>query len=153
MMLLDDFRVPGKELRVRGSLEMRSEDIAGETSGSDLVEKGIKPKVLCVSVIIPFADSQGLKKLVKAAENKTGSGEQKIYTITNRTANAAGIRQVRFVEYLGWSEDRSLQMWRVSFSLQEYMSNPERAEKRQDTTTTASTGTKYSQVLSKAEKL
>jgi hypothetical protein len=152
-MLLDYFKVPGKRLLVKGNMEMRTEDIAGETSGTDVVEKGIKPKILRVSVSIPFKMAQGLKDLVKIAESKNENGEQKIFTITNRTANAAGIRQVRFVESLNWDEAETMQMWEVSFALQEYMSNPERVENRKDSATPASTGSKYSQVLDQADKL
>ncbi|MGB3222515.1 MAG: hypothetical protein WBB23_06920 [Desulforhopalus sp.] len=152
-MLLDDFKVPGKRLIVKGNMEFRTEDIAGETSGSDLVEKGIKPKVLHVSACIPYTNDQGLRDLVKTAELKNDSGEQQIYTITDKTANAAGIRQVRFIEHLKWEEAEILRMWNVSFALQEYMSNPERAENRKDSTTPATTSSKYSQVAAQAEKL
>lgn len=153
MMQLDSFKIPCKNLKVTGSMELRTEDIAGETSGTDVVEKGIKPKVIRVSGSIPFAKQQELKDLVKTAESKNDKGEQKIFTITNRTANAAGIRQVRFVEQLSWNEADTLQMWDVSFALQEYMSNPERVEKRKDTTSPANTSSKYSQVLDQAGKL
>ncbi len=153
MMLLDDFKIPRQRLLVKGNMEMRTEDIAGETSGTDVVEKGIKPKVLRVSVSIPFNMHQGLKNLVKTAESKNEKGEQKIFTITNRTANAAGIRQVRFVESLNWDEAETMQMWEVSFALQEYMSNPERVENRKDSTQPANTSSKYSQLLDQAENL
>jgi len=153
MMQLDNFRIPGKKLLVKGNLEMRTEDIAGETSGTDLVEKGIKPKLLRVTVSIPYADQQGLRDLVKTAESKNETGEQKIFTITNRTANAAGIRQVRFTEHFNWDEAETLQMWNVSFTLQEYMSNPERVEKRLDQDTSTNTATQYQQVLEQADKL
>jgi hypothetical protein len=153
MMQLDDFKIPGKQLVVRGSVEIRTEDIAGETSGTDLVEKGIKPKVLRVSLIIPFKDQQGLRDLIRVAESKNDKGEQTIYTITERTANAAGVRQVRFVETLTWDESYTLQVWEVKFALQEYMSNPERVEKRRDTTTTPSSVTRYQQVVDKAAGL
>ncbi len=153
MMLLDDFKVPGKQMVVTGNMEIRTEDIAGETSGTDTVEKGIKPKVLRVSVSIPFKDAQGVRSLVKTAESKNAQGEQKIFVITNKTANAAGIRQVRFFETISWNESATFQMWEVSFSLQEYMSNPERVENRKDTSNTVSSVTKYQQVLDQAEKL
>ncbi len=62
--------------------------------------------------------------LVKTAEAKTDTGERKIYTVTHWTANAAGIRQVRFTEHFNWNEADTMQMWNVSFTLQEYLSNP-----------------------------
>ena len=153
MMQLDDFRVPGKSMKVTGNLEIRTEDIAGETSGTDTVEKGIRPKVLRVTMSIPFSDSAELWDLIKAAETVTDSGERKIYTITHRSANAAGIRQVRFFEHMNWEESDTLQMWTVSFSLKEYLSNPERVETRSSSTveTTETDPTVYAKVAKVAQ--
>jgi hypothetical protein len=153
MMQLDNFRVPGNNLVVKGNLELRTEDIAGETSGTDSVEKGIKPKILRVSVSIPFKKAQELNALVKTAEALNGKGERKIYTVTHRTANAAGIRQVRFIEHLNWNEADTMQLWAVSFTLQEYLSNPERVENRDQSKAPATDTTQYKQVLDQAEKL
>jgi len=147
MLQLDNFRVPGKNLVVKGNLELRTEDIAGETSGTNTVEKGIKPKVLRISVAIPFKDADGLNRLVKKAEALDTKGERKIYTVTHRTANAAGIRQVRFFEHMNWNESRAMQMWKVTFSLQEYLSNPERVENRQAPTQAATDPAKFQKVL------
>jgi len=157
-MQLNNFLIPGNNLVVKGNLEFRTEDIAGETSGTDSVEKGIKPKILRISVTIPFKMSQSLSDLIKTAEALDSSGERKIYTITDRTANAAGIRQVKFTDHFNWNEARTLQVWHVAFTLQEYLSNPERVEKReQDKTikgkTPATDTTQYKQVLDQAKNL
>ena len=151
-MLLDDFKVPGENLRVSGSLELRTQDIAGESCATDSVDKGIKPKTLRVSVDIPFSAKDGLLNLIKKAESKDSAGERHIYTITHRTANSAGIRQVRFFEYFDWRESRRLLMWNVSFILQEYLSNPERTEKR-ETTALTSDITQYQAILDQAESI
>jgi hypothetical protein len=154
MLQLDNFRVPGKNLRVSGNLELRTEDIAGETSGTDAVEKGIKPKILRVGISIPFKTPQDMTDLIKTAEALDENGERKIYTITNRTANAAGIRQVRFFEHLNWKESEYMQLWEVSFTLQEYLSNPERAENREPDLVSANTAkplTEYQVLLNQAE--
>ncbi len=152
-MQLDTFRIPGKNLVVKGNLELRTEDIAGETSGTDSVEKGIKPKILRVSVSIPFKNPQDLSDLIKKAEAKNDAGERKIYTITDRTANVAGIRQVRFTEHFNWNEADTMQMWNVSFTLQEYLSNPERVENREQNKAPATDTTQYKQVLKQAANL
>lgn len=150
-LLLNDFRVPGQQLKVAGSMELRSEDIAGETSGTDRAEKGIKPKVLRVSCIIPFADASDLRQLIQVAEAKE-NGEQVIYTITHPTANVVGVRQVVFVESFAWPEDESLQCWNVSFALQEHLSNPERLEQRQAAAgTSPTTATQHAAVLKSVE--
>ena len=131
MMLLDDIPIPGQNMVVTGSLEIRMEDIAGETSGTDAVEKGIKPKILRVSLQIPFTREKDLGDLVRFAEmtdRKTGA--RRIWPITHATANAAGIRQVQFTEHLNWEESGTRKLWNVSFTLRECLSNPERAEVR-----------------------
>jgi hypothetical protein len=157
MLQLDNFRVPGKNLLVSGNLELRTEDIAGETSGTDAVEKGIKPKILRVGISIPFKTPQDMTDLIKTAEAVDKNGERRIYTITNRTANASGIRQVRFFEHFNWAEAESMQLWQVSFTLQEYLSNPERVENREPDLVSANTAnagkalTEYQVLLNQAE--
>ncbi len=151
-MLLDDFRIPGNNLKVRGSLELRTEDIAGETCGTDSVDKGIKPKLLRVSVEIPFTSHNDLLNLVKTAEAKDENGDRVIYTIAHRSATSAGIRQVRFTDHLNWNESRTLLLWAVSFTLQEYLSNPERAENREENTVVSDT-TQYQAILDQTEGL
>nr|WP_321399370.1 hypothetical protein [uncultured Desulfobacter sp.] len=151
-MLINDFRIPGKNLKVSGSLELRTEDIAGESCATDSVDKGIKPKILRVSVDIPFSAKDDLLNLVKKAEAKDRSGERAIYTVTHRTANAAGVRQVRFFEHFNWREDRRLLMWQVSFTLQEYLSNPERTENRETSDMTTDV-TQYKTILDQTENI
>jgi hypothetical protein len=131
MMQLDDFQVPGKSLVVKGNLEFRTEDIAGETSGTDAVEKGTKPKILRVSLQIPFTRAKDLGDLIRTAETLSEAGARKTWAITHPTANAAGVRQVQFTENVNWEEAGSLQLWKVSFTLRECLSNPERAEARE----------------------
>ena len=152
MMQLDDFRIPGKNLRVTGGLELRTEDIAGESCATDSVDKGTKPKTLRVSVDIPFCSQGDLMNLIKKAEAKDSDGEREIYTITHRTANSAGIRQVRFFESFDWREAGQLLMWQVSFTLQEYLSNPERTENRESTALTTDV-TQYQAILDQAENV
>ena len=128
---LGDFNVPGYGLSVTGDLEIRTEDLSGETSATDSAEKGVKPKALTVSLSIRFADEQDLRDLIRVAEAKNSDGSMKIYTVTNRTANAAGVRQVRFTDHVRWQEQDGLQAWSVSFTLREYLSVPERVEQRE----------------------
>lgn len=135
---LGDFNVPGYGLVVIGDLEIRTEDLSGETSGSDLVTKGTKPKTLTVSLNIRFDDGQGLKDLVRVAEARESGGDLMVYTIVNRTANAAGIRQVQFTEHVRWAEQENTRAWSVSFTLREYLSVPERVEQREEAAQTVS---------------
>ncbi|BCS89954.1 hypothetical protein PSDVSF_31960 [Pseudodesulfovibrio sediminis] len=111
-------------------MDIRASDASGETSSTDEVDKGTKAKKLPVSLVIPFTNETDLKQLIRVAEAKK-NGTRKVYTITNRTANVAGIRQVRFAEGFSWQEKDGLHAWDVSFTLKEYLSNPERVEQRE----------------------
>lgn len=128
-MILSGYKVPGFGLRVRASMDIRTGDISGETSGTDEVDKGTKGKSLTVSLSIPFTKPADLRQLIRVSEAKD-DGERRIYTITDTTANLGGVRQVRFAERVGWEEKDGLRAWDVSFTLREYLSNPEREEQR-----------------------
>ncbi len=151
MMQLDDYRIPGHNMIVKGNLELRTEDIAGETSGTDSIEKGIKPKILRISLTIPFKSPKDLTGLIKVAETQNEAGERKIYTIVHRTATTAGIRQVRFFDHFNWNDNDTLMQWEISFALQEYLSNPERAENRTTGLVSAVDISQHSQILESAE--
>lgn len=128
---LDDYNVPGYGLTVTGDLEIRTEDLSGETSGTARVDKGLKPKRLNVSLCIRFKDQDALRDLVRVVEARGRNGEGKVYTIANREANVAGIRQVRFTDKFDWKPISGLKAWSVSFTLREYLSVPERVEQRE----------------------
>lgn len=130
-MRLDDFNVPGYGLSVTGSLDIRTADLSGETSGTDAVSKGTKGKKLDVSLSIRFEDEADLRDLIRVAEARGNGGRLKVYTVANTTANAAGVRQARFEGAVRWQEKDGLRAWDVSFALREYLSNPERVEQRE----------------------
>lgn len=130
LIRLDDYNVPGHELQIGGGMDIRAADASGETSSTDEVDKGTKGKKLSVSLVIRFKDESDLRKLTRVAEAKS-NGSRKVYTITNLTANAMGIRQVRFAESFNVQEKEGLRAWDVSFTLKEYLSNPERVEQRE----------------------
>ena len=135
---LGSFNVPGYGLQVTGDLEIRTEDLSGETSGSDLVSKGVKPKTLTVSLNIRFENEKDLRSLVRVAEARGSNGSLTVYTIVNRTANAAGMRQVQFTDHVRWAEQEGVRAWSVSFTLREYLSVPERVEQREKSPATVS---------------
>ncbi|MBI9109918.1 DNA-binding protein [Maridesulfovibrio ferrireducens] len=128
---LGDYNVPGYGLKVSGGMEIYDEELSGETSGTDVVNKGIKAKNLNVSLNIKFKDQDKLRELIQVLETKDENGEMKIYTIANRTANMGGIRQVRCTSSVGWDEQETVRAWSVSFSLREHLSVPERVEQRE----------------------
>jgi len=131
-MRLNEFNVPGYGLKVGGAMDIRAKDVSGETSSTDEVDAGTKGKSLTVSLSILFRDIADLRRLIRVSEARD-EGARRIYTIANETANAAGIRQVRFAERISFTEKDGLRAWDVSFTLREYLSNPERREMREDT--------------------
>lgn len=129
-LLLDDYTVPGFGLKVSGEMEMRTEDLSGESSGTARADKGIKPKKLNVTLGLAFANATQLQELILVASAKDENGQSKVYTITNREANVGGVRQVRFTDRISWTPQGGLQVWNVSFTLREHLSVPEKAEAR-----------------------
>lgn len=129
-ILLDGQKVGGKSLKVTANLRIGSEDLSGQTSNTESSHTGFKPKELSVSLLIPYREGSHLTALVSLAEATSDGGQLKTYRIVNDTAEAFGVRQVRFGERLSVREDDKLSAWQVQFSLAESLSNPERVETR-----------------------
>jgi len=129
-LLLDGLKVRGKGLKVAANLRIESDDMSGQTSNTDAAHKGFKPKVLTVSLMIPYVDREHLPQLMGWAQATAPGGQRKTYRIVNDTAEAFGIRQVEFSDNLSAREDDSLAAWRVQFSLTEKLSTAERVETR-----------------------
>jgi len=127
---LDDFTVPGYGLQVSLGLKFKDEDASGESSSTSTASKGTKGKRLECKIHIRFKDEADLRKLTRIAEGKSG-GDLKVYTVTNRTANAAGMRQARFTGDFKADEQEDKRCWLVSFALLEHVSVPERVEVRE----------------------
>lgn len=127
---LDDYTVPGFGLTVSLSATLKDEDASGDTSGTARAKKGNKGKKLEVRVNIPFTRADDMRELMRVAEATSG-GDGKLYTITNDTANTAGMRQGRFSGSITVAEADNLRLWEVSFSLAEQVSVPEMAEARE----------------------
>lgn len=129
-LLLDGQQVLGKRMKITANLRIESEDLSGQTSGSEKAHKGFKPKTLTVTLQIAFVDLVQLKTLMRLAEATAGGGQLKTYRIVNDTAAAFGIRQVQFTEGVSAREDDTLASWSVQFTLTEKESNPEKVEQR-----------------------
>ncbi len=127
---LDNYTVPGFGLQAALSLKFKDEDASGDSSSTAKASKGTKGKSLECKVCIRFRDEADLRSLTSMAEAKQG-GDGRVYTITNRTANAAGMRQGRFTGDFRADEQEDTRCWLVSFSLAEHISVPERAEARE----------------------
>ncbi|MCW3171205.1 baseplate complex protein [Shewanella subflava] len=119
-----------KSLRITASQELATEDASGQSSSTDAAETGIKAKMLAVSGFIPFMDEPQLTNLFKMAEATEG-GARTTYRISNKTASALGIKQVKFASKIEAVEQQTTRQWSVSFTLQEYRSVPQKVEERQ----------------------
>lgn len=129
-LLLDGEQVNGKELLVMANLRIESADLSGQTSNTTAAHKGFKPKGLTVTMMVPYVDHQHLVALVRMAEKTAGGGQLHTYRVVNKTAEAFGIRQVRFSDNLSVREDEILRAWWIQFTLTEQLSNSERVETR-----------------------
>ena len=134
-MMLDDYTVPNKELRVSMSMRIDSANLDGQSSATSTAHKGFKPKVFNVSLVIPFIEPDLLTRLIAVAQATQGDGSLKVYTITDELANAVKDRKVQFTEEFYVREMESLNAWAVQFALQDYHSVPEKVEQRQEIST------------------
>lgn len=126
---LDDFTVPGYGLLTALALKFKDEDASGDSSSTATAGKGTKGKRLECKIYIRFKDDKDLRALIRVAE-ATIKDDNKVYTVTNSTANAAGMRQATFTGDFRADEQEGLRCWLVSFTLLEHISVPERVEAR-----------------------
>ena len=129
VLRLDDYSVPGHNLLISLDLPFKSADASGDSSTTAKASKGTKGKKLDVKLNIRFEEKEEYRGLVQVAELEE-NGEGKVFTITNETANLAGMRQARFNGSLKVAEHESLKLWSISFALEEFKSVPEQAAAR-----------------------
>ncbi|MGI2107847.1 adenine glycosylase [Shewanella frigidimarina] len=130
MIDLNSLNIALKSLRITASQELATEDASGQSSSTDTAETGIKAKMLAVSGFIPFTNQDALTNVFELAE-ATEAGARVIYRISNKTAEALGVKQVRFASKIEAVEQQTTRQWSVSFTLQEYRSVPQKVEERQ----------------------
>jgi hypothetical protein len=129
-LLLNGEQIIGKRMKVTANLKIESDDMSGQTSGTEKSHKGFKPKTLTVALNIPFKDKDNMRTVMRLAESTQGGGQRTTYRIVNDTAEAFGIRQVEFTDGVSAREDDTLNQWIVQFTLSEKLSNPEKVENR-----------------------
>ena len=129
-LLLNGEQIIGNRMKVTANLKIESDDMSGQTSGTETSHKGFKPKTLAVSLTIPYKDMTNLRTLMRLAESTQGGGQRTTYRIVNDSAEAFGIRQVEFTDGVSAREDDSLAQWIIQFTLSEKLSNPEKVENR-----------------------
>lgn len=130
-MRLDNFKVPGKDLKVNGVLRIKGAKLNGSTSSTTNVHQGYEPKKILVTVQIAHDKEGELNSIFTAAETLGDDDSPKVYTIADKTANAMGVKQVKFIGDVRVRVKGKLKAWLVSFTLLEHLSVAEKIEKRQ----------------------
>lgn len=129
MLIINSTSISLKALRITASQELATEDASGQSSSTESAETGIKAKMLTVTGFILFVDEQQLTDLFKLAEATEG-GARTTYRISNKTAEALGIKQVKFSSKIEAVEQETTRQWNVSFTLAEVRSVPQKKEER-----------------------
>lgn len=130
MIALDGELLRLKSPRITLSMEFKEKDTSGQTSGTNGAEQGEKGKELQVTGLIPFTDATALARLFEMAQDKDDGNARKIYRIGCELAEAVKIYQVKFAGRIMAPEQEGLMAWRVSFTLREHLSVPEKREQR-----------------------
>ena len=129
MLNLNSINLAFKSLRITASQELASDDASGQSSSTDVAETGTKAKMLMVSGNVLFNQAENLTQLFALAE-ATVNGARVIYRISNKTAEALGIKQVKFSSKIEAVEQETTRQWNVSFTLAEVRSVPQKKEER-----------------------
>lgn len=138
-MRLNDFTIPDNGFFTSVSLAFEEDSLSGETSSTATALKGIKPSEINTSFIVRKKEASTLTRFMQLARSTDDNGDLVLYNLTDETANAMNIRQVKFTGRVDVRESTDLLAWRVSFKLKEYLSVPEKSEQRQAQTTQEST--------------
>ena len=118
-------------LEVGVSMRLQDADQSGQSSGTASSQQGVKAKELKVSGLIPYSDESQLILLYQLAEAEDGNGRRR-YRVNHDVASAIKMREATFTGDVSATRAGSLQAWRVSFTLREYVSVAEkRAEARE----------------------
>ena len=134
-LYLNKIKVDGHELKLSATLPLAGQDLSGQSSYTQSAETGDKPKQISVRLGIKMNQAEQLQNVVQLAEAKDQNGNRQIYDVVNDTAQAMGIRRVKFQGDLSVNEDENTKQWRVTFKLTEVQSIPERKEARQQAQT------------------
>ena len=142
-------------MTVSMSMELKDQDMSGQSSGTDTAEQGDKGKVLSFAGLIAFKNSDTLTKLYQLASAKNDVDNRQTYRIGNDTARNLKVREGKFTGTITATEHSSLLAWNVSFELREVNGVAEQKENRknQQTTATQIQNTRHQQALTDAEEV
>ena len=121
------------ELNVSLKLSLKNESISANTSASDTINKGTKPKSIYVAGVVKFEDQDHLKELIKLAELTDADGTRQVFTINDKTAEIGDVRQVQFNNDFNVKKMAKFEAWNVDFSLLQKNSVAEAKENKTKT--------------------
>ena len=127
------FKIELNELNVSLKLSLKNESISANTSASDTINKGTKPKSIYVSGVVKFEDQDHLKELIKLAELTDQDGIRQVFTINDKTAEIGDVRQVQFNNDFNVKKMAKFEAWNVDFSLLQKNSVAEAKENKTKT--------------------
>jgi hypothetical protein len=139
-MRLGEYDIELKGINLSVILTLPSEDAGGQTSSTETIEQGIKPKLINVSGTVLMEEAEKLTAIIELAEARGEDGKRIKYDIIEPVAEAMNIRQVRFFDRLAVKEDETTRKWRVDFVLREVNSVAEVKEKAANQTTAETAG-------------
>ena len=140
-MIIGEFKVPDEERVVNCTLAIDTAKLKGETSSTATAHKGFKPQVLAVSFFLRFSDAAVLKQLNTLVKTTDANGALMVHPITDGTADAMNINEVRFTDTLAVRRIEDIEAWRISFKLEEFNSDAEKNEALKNPVGTAPTAT------------
>lgn len=154
MLALDGKVINLDSMTVELSMELKDQDMSGQSSATDSAEQGDKGKKLSFSGRIPFVNIDTLTLLYSLASEKDNTNARKVYRIGNDMALALKVRNVKFTGRISAREHETLQAWNVSFVLREHNSVAEQKETRakQKTKPEQRENTQLKQALAQAEE-
>lgn len=106
-------------MTVAMSMELKDQDMSGQSSGADSAEQGDKNKVLTFAGVIAFKNNDVLTKLYEFASAKDDLNNRQTYRIGHDIARNLRIREGKFTGNITAKEHSSLLAWEVSFTLRE----------------------------------
>ncbi len=141
-------------MTVAMSMELKDQDMSGQSSATDKAEQGDKGKTLTFAGTIAFKNVAVLTKLYELASAKDEADNRQSYRIGNDTARSLKIREGKFTSMVTATEHNSLLAWDVSFQLREYNGVAEQKENRKNQQTKAeqTQNTRHQQALQVAEE-
>lgn len=139
-MRLGEHEIELKGINLSVILTLPSADAGGQTSSTDTIEQGIKPKLINVSGTVLMDESEKLTAIIELAEAKDEDGKRTKYDIIEPVAEAMNIRQVRFFDRLSVKENESTRNWKIDFVLREVNSVAEAKEKAASDSTAQTVG-------------